>query len=135
MKKLLLSLSFVVLAFGCAKESNNSNNNNGVYTMNQYGQCQSTNGAIVQSNLCAGVYNNNYNTGYQMNQMGQCIQTSNGQVVQYSFCQQNGYNNGYGQQCYGNYSYNGQVYACGIQYNCSGYTVINVQTGQSVYCQ
>jgi hypothetical protein len=134
MKMLLLSLSVLVLGFGCARESNNSSNNNNIvntgYQMNTYGQCvQTSTGQIVQSNLCT----NGLNTGYQLNQFGQCVQASTGQQVQYSFCQQG--NTGVGQQCYGNYMYNGQIYACGIQYNCSGYTVTNPQTGQSVYCK
>lgn len=60
MKKLLLSLSVLVLGFGCAKESNSSSNNNntGVYQMNQYGQCiQTSNGQIVQSTLCTNANN------------------------------------------------------------------------------
>jgi hypothetical protein len=84
---------------------------------------------------CAKESNSNNTTAttnaYQLNTSGQCVQTSTGQFVQANYCQQNQT----GQQCYGNYSYNGHIYACGIQYNCSGYTVINVQTGQSVYCQ
>jgi uncharacterized protein YcfL len=37
------------------------------------------------------------------------------------------------QQCYGSYSYQGQILQCGIQLSCSGLIMIN-QQGQQVHC-
>lgn len=138
MKKLLLGLSLLVLGFGCAKQSDNNNNNQNLLNNNTYGQYQLNQQGIcvavqtqqpVQSNLCQ---QNSQFGQYQLNQSGQCMSTQTGQVVPTQYCQQTG---GYAQQCYGQYSYMGVVYQCGITHNCSGYTVTSVQTGQQVTCQ
>ncbi len=132
MKMLLLGLSLLCLGFGCAKQSDNNTNSNanaGYYQVNQQGQCVSSNGQPVQQQLCQ--QNGNY-SAYHYDQQGQCV-SSTGQPVQPQLCQQTG-GGGYAQQCYGQYSYNGQVYACGTQYNCSGYTMYNSQN-QPVQCQ
>lgn len=155
MKKLILLFSLAVLGFSCAKKDNN-NNTTPVYVFQQNGTClDQTNNVIVAQNLCS-------NAGYTYNVNGQCIQTSTGQIVTPTLCQTNTLNNGTytyanggcyvtatgqqvpvtycqqsgGQQCYGPYIYpgDGRVYQCGTQYNCSGQTMTNAQTGQQVRC-
>lgn len=125
--------------------------NNG-YSYNAYGQCvqtatgqpvqpqlsylcqQQTNGmySCVQSNTGATVPNQyclSGNYGYS------CVQTTTRQPVAPQLCQQTTSGGGVvQQQCYGPYLYNGQVYQCGIQYNCSGTLMTSVQTNQQVQC-
>jgi hypothetical protein len=131
MKKLLMVLALVTLGASCAKKSDNNNTNtntNSGYQLGVNGQCiQTSTGQQVPYNYCS----QTSNTGYQLGVNGQCIQTSTGQQVPYNYCSQAG---GTGQACYGIYIYNGQQVLCSGS-DCSGWTLIQAQTGQQVLCQ
>ena len=81
---------------------------------------------------------------------GQCISTTTGQIAPSpTYCTSAttgftpvtgvgtpgyGVGMGYGTPCYGLYMWNGQVGQC-YGYNCSGYTLVSMATGQQTYCQ
>ncbi|WP_295905960.1 hypothetical protein [uncultured Bdellovibrio sp.] len=113
-------------------------NNAGGYQLIN-GMCyQNVNGQLIQqanTSLCTS------STGSYQLVNGVCYQNINGQLIQQantSLCYNNGgYNNGGYQTmvCTGAYTDGYQIAQCGTQFNCSGYTLMNVQTGQIVRCQ
>ena len=129
---LVLPLLFFL---ACAKDSNKNNQPHyqqyQTYTM-QNGQCYSSNGQIVNMQLCQ-TYGQGTGSYYMMN--GQCY-SNTGQIVNMQLCQNYGGGTGASTQCNGVYYYYNQyswqaVYCNGT--NCSGYTVYN-QQGQPVRC-
>lgn len=123
MKILLLALSFLCLNSAFAQQSD--------FKLNVFGQCiQVSTGQMVQQNKCQTLAR----VDYKENAYGQCIQVSTGQIVQSNKCEKS-ISTENTQRCFGDHSYNGQVYQCGILNNCSGYTMISMKTGKLVYCQ
>ena len=100
------------------------------YTLNQYGQCiQTSTGQPVAQNLCTTT-----NTGYTI-QNGQCVQISTGQIVNIQLCSTTGTGSA---QCFGSYFWMGYGYPTPVTcqgWNCSGYTLVSAQTGQTQLCQ
>lgn len=121
----------VVSVVNCAKKDDKRNDtqvNHNTYYMSN-GQCYSNTGQQVPINYCS---NYGGNGGYYVSN-GQCY-SSTGQVVDMTYCQNSG-GSGQMQQCYGYYCYP-QTGQCGQCYgsNCRGYTLQNMQTGQTVQC-
>jgi hypothetical protein len=148
-----------VLFVGCGKSNDNSNNTPTYSYIG--GTCYNTQNTNVpvSPTLCSNLGNN----GYTYRNNG-CYNSA-GQQVQMNFCSGSGYgnntcgNSGYGgngyggsgyggsgyggsgyggngqyQVCSGTYLYQNQQVTCNGQ-NCSGYTLISLQTCQQVYCQ
>lgn len=157
MKNIFFALIFMALGFGCAKSkdapvlthqygllgggcydyttsayvaaSNCSATSTTGYTLTN-GLCHNSAGQQVEPAFCTQTATGYYNSN------GQCFSSANSQPVALTYC-----NNGTmnpGGQCIGSYIYNNfgnsqWVYCAGA--NCRGYTLIQVSTGQSVYCQ
>lgn len=151
----LLSAPFMIF-IGCAKDKNENRygaTNTGYYMNN--GICMNNMGQQVSPTYCNGANSGYYmNNGICMNNMGQqvtpslCMNnggmgsyyysngscySSAGQMVPVNYCSNMGYN-GYSQQCVGSYYWNGQMVQCNGS-NCTGYSLVSVQSGQTVYCQ
>ena len=163
LKMSLLTLAGFALT-NCGNPNQNVNGTTSGYYLNG-GQCyQASNQQVVAQQYCTntGIGTNGYvlqgnqciqtSTGqaaplqYCQGGMGtsgyilqgnQCIQSSTGQAAPLQYCQGGGYGGMGGMgPCYGNY-YNPQNGRTGQCYgmNCSGYTLVNLSTGQQQYCQ
>lgn len=113
--------------------SNANYNNNGAYYWNNNYCYASATGQVVNSTLCnSSCTNGTANNGYYWNN-NYCYSSATGQVVNSTLC--NGTNTAaMTTQCNGTYIYNQQYVTCNIS-NCSGYTLIEANSGRTVYCQ
>ncbi|MGZ3727377.1 MAG: hypothetical protein ACXWQQ_16365 [Pseudobdellovibrio sp.] len=164
MKKLILVLFSLALAAGCSKANDTTSSTattasthtygvlggscydytSSTYVASTYCSTSTTNGYTLTNGICyssGGVqvatgYCTSTTTGYYSSN-GSCYSSSTNQMVSSVYCSSNTTTSGNG-ACYGNYIYNQNGY---MQYgvcngsNCSGYTLIQVSTGQTVYCQ
>src|ERR1017187_3807108 len=136
MTKNLLKMSLLTLAgfalTNCGNPNQNVNGTTSGYYLNG-GQCyQASNQQVVAQQYCT---NTGIGTNGYVLQGNQCIQTSTGQAAPLQYCQGGGAGGSMG-PCYGNF-YNPQNGMTGQCYgmNCSGYTLVNLSTGQQQYCQ
>ncbi|KYG62736.1 hypothetical protein AZI87_15755 [Bdellovibrio bacteriovorus] len=162
--KALALVSLSVFLVNCSKDNKSSTTNtgyvmqNGICYQNVNGQLiqqantslcyNSGNGYVMQNGLCYQNINGQLiqqantslcytNTGSYVYQNGMCYQYVNGQYIQQantSLC--SGYNTGgyTTQVCNGYHTDGYQWVNCGVQFNCSGYTLMN-QSGQITRCQ
>lgn len=145
--KLVGLVTMTLMLANCAKDKNN----NTVQTVGGYqlinNTCyQTINGTrqVVNQALCNGV-------GSYIMQGNICYMVVNGQYIQQpntmacNNSMYNGYNTGYNtgynngnvivQYCSGPHTDGATTVNCGVNFNCSGYTLYNSNTGQTVRCQ
>ena len=114
--------------------SNANYNNNGGYYWNNNACYSSSTGQVVNSTLCNSTCNTNMaNNGYYWNN-NYCYSSSTGQVVNSTLCTNMNNSGTMTTQCNGSYYYNQQLVTCYVS-NCSGYTLIEANSGRTVYCQ
>lgn len=124
--KKILAFGLMVMGLmtvGCSKDSGSSNN--GYHWVGN--SCYSSNNQYVSSSYCQ----NNTNSQYYY-EGNICRDRTTGYQVNTYLCQQT--STGYGQQCFGYYTWNNQTVYCS-GYDCRGWNLISQQTGQSVFCQ